>query len=1364
MRRSDEPGRQFSSVSNVVMFNKIIPDLHLLPNQDIANAPTSGSHIAVAIKIAGVYSAVGLLWIWISDLIVWFIGEQSFRGFIVSAGKGTLFVSLTTLLVYWLVHRGLQAISRSNILLQAVAEGTTDAVFVKDLQGKYLFFNRAAAGFVGKPVSEVLGKDDTALFDPDIARFVMERDKHVMVAGRAETHEEAITVAGESLVFLATKAPYRDGSGNVMGLIGISRDITESVRDREAVRASEERLRFFVEHVSAPIAMFDRDMRYLHVSRRWLTDYHLVEEDVIGRTHYAIFPDIPQRWKDVHQRCLAGAVESSDEDRFERADGTVQWIRWEVRPWRRNDGEIGGIIIFSEEITARKAIEQALRERERLLRIVTGSAHVGLVIVSKRYEYLFANEAYAEIFGLPSTKIVGLRVPDVLAAGWSQIKPRLDRALSGEHVEYEMTLPALEGAFASRTFSVTYEPKASDLGEPTVVVVVMDITAQKHSELAIRESEARFRNVFERAATGIGITDTDGKFLMCNPAYCAVLGLTEDELCAANLSDLIHPEDREENMRLLRSLSRGEINGYEIENRFLHKTGLPRWVHKAVSSLRDPEGHVTHLIALVTDVTERRRSDQVLRDSEERLRLALEAGAAGTWTLDARIGEASWDDRFHINYGFGSDQPRTFETWLGVIHPEDRARVMERVEKMRHTPGDDRWEIEFRALHPELGIRWHFGLGRCERAAAGGIVRLFGIDLDVTERKRADQELRESEERYRKLVDVLPAAVFINAGGRINFCNPACVRLFGATEPAQILNKSPFELFHPDQHEIIRNRIKDIETLGRDQPGIELKASRLDGRALPVYSVATPIVSEGSPAILIALTDLSERERSTDLLRSVLDSVNDAILTIDEHGTVQSTNPATERLFGFCEREVVGKNVNALMPEPYRGEHNGYIANYLRTGLRKVIGIGRELEGRRRDGSTFPLELTVTEFRLDEQRHFTGVVRDITSRKQLEAQLLQAQKMDAVGRLAGGVAHDFNNLLTVINGYSDIVLETLHSDDPQREFVAAIRDSGDRAARLTQQLLAFSRKAVIEPKILDLNELISESGRLLRRLIGEDIALAVLPHSAPVRIKADPGQLEQVVMNLAVNARDAMPTGGRLTIETRDIVIEENDSRSYLGVQPGRYAMIRVADTGTGMSEEVRNKIFEPFFTTKGIGKGTGLGLAVVHGVVEQCGGHIRVESEVGVGTTFSLLFPLVIESTEEVAISGMRIASRGTETILFVEDEDAVRAIAKLALTMQGFTVLAASCGSEAMRIAEEHLGTIDLLVTDVVMPEMGGRQVAESVRTHRPGIKVLYMSGYTDDAVFRHGVQLTDAFVQKPFTPFGLARKVRAVLDESD
>jgi PAS domain S-box-containing protein len=491
-------------------------------------------------------------------------------------------------------------------------------------------------------------------------------------------------------------------------------------------------------------------------------------------------------------------------------------------------------------------------------------------------------------------------------------------------------------------------------------------------------------------------------------------------------------------------------------------------------------------------------------------------------------------------------------------------------------------------------------------------------------------------------------------------------------------------------------------------------------------------------------------------------SVADAIITIDEHGVIESANLSAERLFGYTGAELVGQNVRVLMPELDRSKHDGYLAEHLNTGVRRIIGVGREVEARRRDGTIFPADLSVTEFWVEGARRFTGVVRDISERKRLEAQFRQAQKMEAIGRLAGGVAHDFNNLLTVINGYADLMLPNVPPEHDHRASLAAIRDAGERASALTSQLLAFSRKAIVAPRILDLNEVIAQAEKLLRRLIGEDILLTTVLTPSVCRIEADPNQLDQVIMNLAVNARDAMPTGGRLTVETRLVSHCECSDTSVSDIRPGRHVELTVRDTGCGMTEEVKSKLFEPFFTTKEQGKGTGLGLAVVHGVVKQAGGHISVESAVGRGTTFRMLFPEVPVPFTANDSGPPPTVRRGTETVLLVEDEEAVRTLCRIALESQGYTVIAAASGRKAIQAIEHHNGPIQLLVTDVVMPGMSGRELADTVRVRLPGVRVLYISGYTDDAVVRHGVrEATDAFLQKPFTPLGLSRKVRATLD---
>ncbi len=391
-----------------------------------------------------------------------------------------------------------------------------------------------------------------------------------------------------------------------------------------------------------------------------------------------------------------------------------------------------------------------------------------------------------------------------------------------------------------------------------------------------------------------------------------------------------------------------------------------------------------------------------------------------------------------------------------------------------------------------------------------------------------------------------------------------------------------------------------------------------------------------------------------------------------------------------------------------------------------------------------------------------GVAEDITERKHLEDQFRQAQKMEAVGQLAGGVAHDFNNLLTIINGYGELVLNGLRPDDPSRALIREMVAAGDRAAGLTRQLLAFSRKAILEPRIIDLKVVVTDVDKMLRRIIGEDIQLAVVIDPELGAVKADPGQIDQVILNLVVNARDAIPQEGRLTIELRNAELDETYALGHPEARPGPHVLLAVSDTGCGMDQATMARIFEPFFSTKGE-KGTGLGLATVHGIVKQSGGHVGVYSEVGQGTTFKVYLPRLSQRPGTGKSQyGQLTMPRGSETVLLVEDDDGVRALSRHVLQSCGYTVLEARDGAAAMRIAEQHRGRIDLLLTDVVMPRMSGREVAERLAGKHAGMKVLFVSGYTDDAVVRHGILEAEvAFLQKPFSPASLVTKVREVLD---
>jgi hypothetical protein len=503
-------------------------------------------------------------------------------------------------------------------------------------------------------------------------------------------------------------------------------------------------------------------------------------------------------------------------------------------------------------------------------------------------------------------------------------------------------------------------------------------------------------------------------------------------------------------------------------------------------------------------------------------------------------------------------------------------------------------------------------------------------------------------------------------------------------------------------------------------------------------------------------------KQSGQLVTALLESASQAIVSIDRAGRIVLANRRAEEIFGYTGEELLGARIEMLLPESKRGSHSRDRDDFFARPRARPMGIGMDLAGRRKDGSEVPVEVSLSYVQLEEGVFAIAFVSDITQRKNLEEQLLHAQKMEAVGRLAGGVAHDFNNMLTVISGYNRMILDELSALDPLRGYAEEVLKAADRAGALTNQLLAFSRRQIMQPRIINVNSVLVQTQKMLQRLIGEDIELVLQLGTNLGNIKADPGHVEQAIVNLAVNARDAMPMGGHLTIETSNAVLDENYARTHMGVKPGSFTMVAVSDDGHGMDAETRRHIFEPFFTTKEKGKGTGLGLATVYGMIKQTGGDIWVYSERGQGTTFKLYFPHVLEPLSDSADgSGSPSKRAGGETVLVVEDEQAVRDLTVRILQQLGYTILTASSGAEALKISEAHTGHIDLLLTDVVMPNMSGRQLADHILTSRPDTKVLFLSGYTENTVVHHGVLDQGVnFLPKPFTRENLSKKLREVL----
>lgn len=503
------------------------------------------------------------------------------------------------------------------------------------------------------------------------------------------------------------------------------------------------------------------------------------------------------------------------------------------------------------------------------------------------------------------------------------------------------------------------------------------------------------------------------------------------------------------------------------------------------------------------------------------------------------------------------------------------------------------------------------------------------------------------------------------------------------------------------------------------------------------------------------------RWKDEELLAAILESASQAMVTVDRGGRMILANARCESMFGYKREELEGQVMEMLLPEAFRQGHVSYRAEYFSQPRVRPMGVGLDLMGRRKDGTDFPVEISLSYIQPNGELLAIAFITDITERKRLEDQLLQSQKMEAVGRLAGGVAHDFNNMLTIITGFNQMLLDQLSTVDPLRGHAEEILKAANRAAALTHQLLAFSRRQMSQPRLLDINSVIRDAVKMIGRLIGEDVELTVKLQPGIGTVRADPRQIEQVILNLATNSRDAMPIGGQLTIETAGVELDKSYARTHLGVQPGPYVMLALSDTGAGMTTEVKKHIFEPFFTTKEPGKGTGLGLSTVYGIVKQNGGDIWLYSEPGKGTTFKIYLPRVAGETEEVSEQRAAVPEKGHGTILVVEDEEGVRHLLRHVLAQHGYTVLEAGDSADAIQASAAHQGKIDLLLTDVILPKASGRQVAQRLLTERPDMRILFISGYTENAIAHHGV--IDAgvhFLSKPFTTESLLAKIREVL----
>ncbi|MGB2627284.1 MAG: PAS domain S-box protein [Candidatus Acidiferrum sp.] len=1036
----------------------------------------------------------------------------------------------------------------------AALEATANPILISTQQGTIVWVNAAFENLSGYSRSEAIGQNTRLLSSRRQPPEFYKQMWNTILSGKIWQGELCNKRKDGSLYQEEmTITPVKNSGGGITHFIAMKLDITERKRAEDSLQESRERLRLFIEHAPVALAMFDRKMNYLHASRRWRTDYALGDRDLQGVSHYEVFPAIPDRWKEAHQRGLLGEIVRNEDDRFVQPNGSVQWIRWEIQPWYGNQGEIGGILIFTEDISTRKRAEQELANGRAKLDAALASMTDAVFISDTNGQFVEFNEAFATFHKFKSklecshslsayTDILDVYLPNGDLAKLDQWA--VPRALRGETVtnaEYR-----LHRRDTGETWSGSYN--FSPLRDQTGTVVGCVVVAR---DITLRKQEEVFRNALLDIAQAADQTQT------LEELYKKVHEIIKSIVPADSFYIALQDEKT------------GEVLfPYYIDD-----------VDPPLSRRRSGKG----------------RTEYVLQTG-----LALRLDEAGDQEM-RRQGKI-------VAYGKPTAQ------WVGVpLRVDDKTFGVMVVQHYT----DPR---AFSDSHVQI------------------LKNISSHVAKVIARKRAEEDRRVAEEHFDKAFHASPVGIGIST----------------------------------------------IE-------GIFLDVN--DALSLETEYTSEELI--GSP-ISALYVNQEDRDRLTDLIHS----------------------GAPVRDFKFRLRTKTGK-------------------------IRNVVIAAERLEVQ-------GVDCVLT------------LVTDTTEHELLEQQLRHAQRMEAIGNLAGGVAHDFNNMLGVIMGNMELMGERVPPDEIFQKYLEKVRMAVRSATNVTRQLLAFSRKQILQPVILDVNASVKQLHKMTQRLIGENIRVTLFLEPEIGSVRADPGQIEQVLMNLVVNARDAMPDGGGLSIATSNVTLDSDFEKTHMGSKAGAYIKLAVSDTGIGMKKEVLEHIFEPFFTTKEVGKGTGLGLATVYGSVKQSGGYIWVESEPGNGTTFDIYLPRVDSEPATERPQKDSFFSRGSETILLVEDEQSLREVTRAQLEKMGYQVYDAEDAERAMILFDQHAEEIGLLLTDIIMPGVNGRVLADQLRMKKPDLRLLFMSGYTDDEIIRHGVsEATHGLVIKPFSFATLATRIREILD---
>jgi len=911
-----------------------------------------------------------------------------------------------------------------------------------------------------------------------------------------------------------------------------------------------------------------------------------------------------------------------------------------------------------------------------------------------------------------------------------------------------------------------------------VLQIGHDIVEAKLDNQSLKiESENLFRSAFEYAAVGIAHFYPNGKWLRFNQQFQELLGYSKDELEKLTFDKLTHPDDLKINESFYQELQKGELDKYSIEKRLLRKDGTYVWVISHLSAIYDQDGNIDYFVKVLQDLSGIKSAEQRLIESEEKFKKTFLSNPAFMILSEQKTGtiveaNLAWTEIF----GYSLEETighSAFE--LGLLELEARAQLVEILER-------DKKINNF-----EINIKNKDGffktiLSSAEIFPYKGETYILITGIDVSERRKLEEELLNEKQR---LADILEGTNVGSWEWNITTdeltLDDRWASILGyklselGTTNINTWSKFIWEEDLSKINEIIKKHLMGktpyYEAEFRMKHRLGHTVWVLDrGKVTKWSKDKQPLFMHGTHQ------DISERKRyeanlvkNEIRLKTILETIIDALLIIDQYGIIQKCNLATEKTFGYHESELVGQNVKILMPEPDHSQHDHYLKSYNTTGIKKIIGYGRQIIGRRKSGETFPADLSVTEWEFSGEKYFTGTIRDISNKIKVEEQLKQSQKLEALGQIAGGIAHDFNNILAIVSGNLELIQrKIIDSEQPFTKQIGSALKAVDRGSQLTQKLLAFARKQPVAPSLVEINQVISNMQEILERVLGKHIQIQFKFYDKPLYLFLDKSDMENSILNLSINARDAMENSGSLII-TIDLVkkeiLPELQNSPHL---KENYVEITVIDTGKGMPQHILEKIYEPFFTTKAVGQGTGLGLSMIYTFVKHFSGHIKVYSEVNVGTSFKLYFPLAEDNsnkeTSQENKTEQALNTKYNERVLLVDDEDAILDIAENLLTDLGFSITTALSGDQALEILAEE--SFDLLISDIMMPgEIDGLGLAGLVKTKYPNMKIILTSGFPGDLRKREYNDLKEFhFLSKPYKVKELEETIRKVLGKQN